>query len=286
MSTITLKVALASSVRRITIPRTSTWRDLTQQLSLLFQIPSTSGLVLRYKDEDGDEITVSSDIELAGLLQDSKTELIKFDILIPGYKPRPPSPEPLAEPMAPEDEEDVPRASTPPVHGESTPRDFEQKFEYHMAQFEKHIREAGKVFEHHMRAAGSTVSTEYGKFREKNPQFIHKVQETTQHAVNEVKNVFDDLFGTGHHTVVPVGGASVVGETPPSPPPRDRQADTEATPYHVSQEVPDLDSKIQMLNDMGFTNTEANRDLLMQYGGDVNQVVEVLTAQDAMLQQH
>jgi hypothetical protein len=270
---VTLKVALADSVRRITIPRTSTWRDLLQQLSLLFQIPNTSGLTLRYKDEDGDEITVSSDIELAGLLQDSRTELIKFDVLIPGYKPRPPSPEPLAMPMAPDTDE------TAPTPSQET-RDFEHSFEHHMAQFEKHIREAGKVFESQMRAAGGAVSVEYGKFREKNPQFINSVQDASQRVVNEVKHVFDELFGQGprQETIVPIGGASVV--QPPVP----RAPETEAAPYHVT--VDDLESKMQTLNDMGFTNTEANQDLLQQYGGDVGQVVEVLTAQQELEQQY
>nr|CAG8468980.1 14912_t:CDS:2 [Entrophospora candida] len=70
MSTTTsIKVTYDSISRRFSIPTDSpNWLDLERQIRTLFQIPALKINVF-YIDEDGDEITVSSDLELEEILK-------------------------------------------------------------------------------------------------------------------------------------------------------------------------------------------------------------------------
>ncbi|KAF0517021.1 pb1 domain containing protein [Gigaspora margarita] len=74
----TIKVTYNSIVRRFTISPDSTWVNLESQLRNLFQIPNDP-LNVSYTDEDGDVITISSDLELQEVLsQYSIGKPIKF----------------------------------------------------------------------------------------------------------------------------------------------------------------------------------------------------------------
>ncbi|CAG8568321.1 16193_t:CDS:1 [Dentiscutata erythropus] len=63
----TIKVIYNSIVRRFTISPDSTWINLESQLRDLFQIPNNP-LNVSYTDEEGDVITISSDLELQEVL--------------------------------------------------------------------------------------------------------------------------------------------------------------------------------------------------------------------------
>ncbi|CAG8475335.1 4641_t:CDS:1 [Ambispora leptoticha] len=62
----TIKVKYQSTVRRLTIPNdeTNSWTDFETQLRTLFSIPETNPISVSYTDDDGDVITLSSDLEL------------------------------------------------------------------------------------------------------------------------------------------------------------------------------------------------------------------------------
>ncbi|CAG8562666.1 6836_t:CDS:1 [Racocetra fulgida] len=61
----TVKVIYGSVSRQFTIGADTTWAELESQLRTLFQIPSHAQVIATYTDEDGDNITLSSDLELA-----------------------------------------------------------------------------------------------------------------------------------------------------------------------------------------------------------------------------
>ncbi|CAG8503254.1 3341_t:CDS:2 [Cetraspora pellucida] len=61
----TVKVIYGSVSRRFAIGADTTWTELESQFRTLFQIPSHVQVIATYTDEDGDNITLSSDLELA-----------------------------------------------------------------------------------------------------------------------------------------------------------------------------------------------------------------------------
>ncbi|CAG8683494.1 14388_t:CDS:2, partial [Racocetra fulgida] len=60
-----VKVIYGSVSRRFTIGADTTWAKLESQLRTLFQIPSHAQVIATYTDDDGDNVTLSSDLELA-----------------------------------------------------------------------------------------------------------------------------------------------------------------------------------------------------------------------------
>ncbi|CAG8619176.1 27712_t:CDS:2 [Gigaspora margarita] len=64
----TIKVVHGSVSRRFTIGTDTTWLNLESQFRNLFQIPSHAQLIATYIDEDGDNVALSSDLELAEVL--------------------------------------------------------------------------------------------------------------------------------------------------------------------------------------------------------------------------
>ncbi|CAG8510085.1 1386_t:CDS:1 [Dentiscutata heterogama] len=64
----TIKVVYGSVSRRFTIGTDTTWSNLESQFRSLFQIPSHAQLIATYIDEDGDNVALSSDLELAEVL--------------------------------------------------------------------------------------------------------------------------------------------------------------------------------------------------------------------------
>ncbi|CAG8835338.1 2125_t:CDS:2, partial [Gigaspora margarita] len=60
----TVNVKYENTVRSIKLPQNSTWLELESNFRDLFQIPNSTFITASYIDEDGDIITISSDIEL------------------------------------------------------------------------------------------------------------------------------------------------------------------------------------------------------------------------------
>ncbi|CAG8491763.1 3814_t:CDS:1 [Paraglomus brasilianum] len=73
-----IKVTYNATIRKLTLPLTITWTDLSAQLRLLFSIPLNVPIGLSYSDEDGDVITLSSDVELRHVLESSKSSTMSF----------------------------------------------------------------------------------------------------------------------------------------------------------------------------------------------------------------
>src|SRR3954447_24006350 len=74
----TIKVTYNSISRRFNIT-SSNWVELESKLRTLYNIPTTSSLIVSYNDEDGDLITLSSDLELKEVLdQQSSGRPIKL----------------------------------------------------------------------------------------------------------------------------------------------------------------------------------------------------------------
>ncbi|RIB18424.1 hypothetical protein C2G38_2245785 [Gigaspora rosea] len=67
-----VKVLHGSIVRRFTVPNDITWSSFESQIRSLFQISSQTPISLSYTDEDGDIITLSSDLELQEILTDQE----------------------------------------------------------------------------------------------------------------------------------------------------------------------------------------------------------------------
>jgi len=61
---VTIKVAYNDESRRFNVSNSSTWSELESQLRTLFKIPDTQRVIASSIDEDGDDITLSSDLEL------------------------------------------------------------------------------------------------------------------------------------------------------------------------------------------------------------------------------
>ncbi|CAG8670980.1 19443_t:CDS:1 [Cetraspora pellucida] len=88
-----VKVLYGSIIRRFTIPNDTTWSSFESQIRSLFQIPPQTPIFLSYTDEDGDIITLSSDLELQEILSDQSLfgSSVKFvlstpDELVPNEK--------------------------------------------------------------------------------------------------------------------------------------------------------------------------------------------------------
>ncbi|CAG8568309.1 16192_t:CDS:1 [Dentiscutata erythropus] len=60
----TINVTYGNTIHNITLSPNSTWLELVSNLRDLFQIPRGAFITVSYIDEDGDIITISSDIEL------------------------------------------------------------------------------------------------------------------------------------------------------------------------------------------------------------------------------
>ncbi|CAG8697219.1 9161_t:CDS:1 [Racocetra persica] len=88
-----VKVLYGSIIRRFTIPNDTSWSFFESQIRSLFQMPPKTPISLSYTDEDGDIITLSSDLELQEILSDQTLfgSSVKFvlstpDELVPNEK--------------------------------------------------------------------------------------------------------------------------------------------------------------------------------------------------------
>ncbi|CAG8779383.1 5924_t:CDS:2 [Dentiscutata erythropus] len=80
-----IKVLHGSIARRFTVPNDTTWSSFESQIRSLFYIPSQTPISLSYTDEDGDIITLSSDLELQEILSDQELfgSSVKFVLSTP-----------------------------------------------------------------------------------------------------------------------------------------------------------------------------------------------------------
>ncbi|CAG8581642.1 4633_t:CDS:2 [Acaulospora colombiana] len=80
----TFKVIHKTTARRFTLAPNSTFSNLGSQLRNLFHIPPSIPITISYTDEDGDAITVSTDLELQEIIsQQSTNRPIKLLLNIP-----------------------------------------------------------------------------------------------------------------------------------------------------------------------------------------------------------
>ncbi|CAG8443884.1 13316_t:CDS:2 [Rhizophagus irregularis] len=73
-----IKVTYGSISRRLTISSTTTWSEIETQFRNLFNIPKEFQIIVSYTDDEGDVITLSSDLELQEVLSNNSNNAIKF----------------------------------------------------------------------------------------------------------------------------------------------------------------------------------------------------------------
>ncbi|CAG8497814.1 7966_t:CDS:1 [Scutellospora calospora] len=77
-----IKVKYQSIVRRFSVSETTTWTELESNLRTLFSLPPTFPFSLSYTDEDGDVITLSTDLEINDLLSNQQPNTtLRFTIV-------------------------------------------------------------------------------------------------------------------------------------------------------------------------------------------------------------
>ncbi|KAG9297702.1 hypothetical protein G9A89_011217 [Geosiphon pyriformis] len=77
-----IQVQHQSILHPLKLAQNSTWSDFEQQLRSLFTIPNNAPISIFYTDEDGDIITISSDIEFKEALSNSSASNINFTLKI------------------------------------------------------------------------------------------------------------------------------------------------------------------------------------------------------------
>ncbi|KAF0360793.1 pb1 domain containing protein [Gigaspora margarita] len=78
-----IKATYQSTMRRFSIAETATWAELESNLRTLFSLPPTLSFSLSYTDEDGDVITLSTDLEVQDILSNHHSNTpLKF-IIVP-----------------------------------------------------------------------------------------------------------------------------------------------------------------------------------------------------------
>ncbi|CAG8488058.1 7105_t:CDS:2 [Paraglomus occultum] len=80
----TIKVAYNDEVRQFAVSPHSTWTELSSTLRAIFSIPPSTAISVTYNDEDGDVVTMSSDLELREVFNShvSDSESMKFTLNI------------------------------------------------------------------------------------------------------------------------------------------------------------------------------------------------------------
>ncbi|CAG8492844.1 11598_t:CDS:1 [Acaulospora colombiana] len=81
-----IKVSYQDTIRRFAVPKTITWLELESNLRTLFSFSPTFSFALSYTDEDGDIITLSSDLELQDILSQTQQHTPLRFTLIPYNK--------------------------------------------------------------------------------------------------------------------------------------------------------------------------------------------------------
>ncbi|GBB98421.1 hypothetical protein RclHR1_03220014 [Rhizophagus clarus] len=73
-----IKVTYGTVSRRLAISSTTTWSEIETQFRNLFNIPKELQMMVSYTDEEGDVITLSSDLEFQEVLSNYSNNIIKF----------------------------------------------------------------------------------------------------------------------------------------------------------------------------------------------------------------
>src|SRR3954469_3342143 len=73
-----IKVTYGSISRRLAISSITTWSEIETQFRKLFNISKELQIIVSYTDEEGDVITLSSDLELQEVLSNYSNNTIKF----------------------------------------------------------------------------------------------------------------------------------------------------------------------------------------------------------------
>jgi len=82
---VSLKIRLNDDIRRISVEKEASFPDLIQQIRKLYHISSSEDIVIKYLDDEGDKVTLSSDMELKEALQ-FKEPIQFFVFAQPGSK--------------------------------------------------------------------------------------------------------------------------------------------------------------------------------------------------------
>ncbi|KAL0077559.1 hypothetical protein J3Q64DRAFT_1768254, partial [Phycomyces blakesleeanus] len=78
MSLVVLKVSLGEQTRRFSLAKDATWRDLCDLLEKIFNTPFSTNKCLFYQDNEGECISLSSDLELKHILDQQDDKCIRL----------------------------------------------------------------------------------------------------------------------------------------------------------------------------------------------------------------
>jgi len=96
-STLSVKVSLHNEMRRTSLDPAASFSTLKQAVLQLFKLKLNDELALRFQDEEGDWVTISSDEELheaIAIMKEQAKSILHLNITLP--TPPPPPPAPLA----------------------------------------------------------------------------------------------------------------------------------------------------------------------------------------------
>lgn len=88
-----LKVTYASDIRRLKLPSSARFDDLVALLASVYSVPPTgAGFAVKYKDDEGDLVTISCDAELAHAVDRAGGGLLRLELFPADGRGRRPAP--------------------------------------------------------------------------------------------------------------------------------------------------------------------------------------------------
>eukprot|EP01102_Stenamoeba_stenopodia_P005714 TRINITY_DN1644_c0_g1_i1.p1 TRINITY_DN1644_c0_g1~~TRINITY_DN1644_c0_g1_i1.p1 ORF type:complete len:449 (+),score=123.33 TRINITY_DN1644_c0_g1_i1:517-1863(+) len=91
-ATVTIKASLNNELRRFRLPRDANFNTLSEELVKAFGVSPSDKLNIKYKDEEEDLITMSSDNELQEAIEISSSGVLRLElekISLPQFQPQP-----------------------------------------------------------------------------------------------------------------------------------------------------------------------------------------------------
>jgi len=267
-----IKATYQSTMRRFSIAETATWAELESNLRTLFSLPPTLSFSLSYTDEDGDVITLSTDLEVQDILSNHHSNTpLKFIIV----------------PRSTEDsqqfnngkqkaaEEDIPLEPSSTDQQKSNEEetkapfiDLAQRFQTLLEQvrpaLDKNpqlVEQANTIMDQILQNIPVDIDmwdqwfkSHFNEFQRQNQNSNNSRQFFSQNIEPWIRRVGQDVFNSSN--------CPFVGQRQQN----DQRLDDEV-----------LDEKLKILHSMGFWEDDAkNIELLEKYSGNIDKVVEVL----------
>ncbi|CAG8544191.1 1387_t:CDS:2 [Acaulospora morrowiae] len=282
---IKFKVCCKHASRRFILSRFIGWFGFESQLRNLFSIPCTSKFIVSYIDEDGDEITISSDIELDEVIAQASMGIpIRLFLTI-----LPSDVEETVVEMEQLKIKDVDHDATGSYFAQPEITEIEIEPEQNVRDYEEKCKDFSSFAEEEVDHSNSDSEIYFiitnSRDSRREPKFGHARLDSSE-CFNNCHFLRDDLHS--HHRNPFYSGREVHGKSYLTPEKilhvaesdhREDAKESYARHHHHGPLTPEeLDEKIRLLNSMGFS-PEYNahyEELLKKSGGRIGYVVETL----------